>query len=400
MIHFAEDGHHRILAALGRSSFSAEPPDVRAAAVIARMEANLSAFVADAEAALKQTKRIVWPGGPELRDQAGRIVSSEGTISGMVASLGGTLMMEGFANGWFDRKKGWLKLPVLPAVSDHEILLAGDSELLSMSWRRWTHLHESARYHDNKIHVLSGSTLPSGCPENIDLVYSRDAECDVVDFIANERAIDREGSAVAELTSTMDMIGIAKGIDAPLALGPQDWISNEEALNALSLSEAVGYEIVKDQERPGGLRLIQWVRGYICLAAWTAKRMKANHSGILKIPRADLLSLLNRCSLSSSEADTFLDAVSFGRHSRDLFDAPIVRTDGDWLLIGPALAAPRLARIVPSLLASMGIQLKRKGSAFEARIVPRGVVSEGASVLFGGLRPPVYSAAMDSGSGV
>ncbi|MCW2239600.1 hypothetical protein M2351_004230 [Azospirillum canadense] len=48
-----------------------------------------------------------------------------------------------------------------------------------------------------------------------------------------------------------------------------------------------------------------------------------------------------------------------------------------------------------------GSTLRRRLTEWSATaIVPRGVVSEGASVLFGGLRPPVYSAAMDSGSGV
>jgi Nuclease-related domain len=111
------------------------------------------------------------------------------------------------------------------------------------------------------------------------------------------------------------------------------------------------------------------VRGYSALSGWAAERLAGGNVGILRTTRDELVTLLTRLSLTETQAMVFLDAVSFGRTSRDLFDAPLVRASGEWLLIGPATASPRLARIIPSLLASKRIQLKRKGRAFEERVL-------------------------------
>lgn len=364
----AEDGHHRILHLLGRTAFAAEPAPIRAAAIIARTEASLAALVADTEAALKATGRISMPGGPDLRDANGRRASADAVVSAMVASLGGTLKMEGFANRWFDRKTGQLILPMLPAVGTREVELAGQSEFLSMSWIRWERLHETARYEDSDIELLHPPALPEDCPPGFERVYARQHECETLDFIANERSIAREGISAADLSGSTGILSIGKGIEGTTAASPVEYVSTQEALNVLSLSEAVGYEIIKDLDRPGGLRLTQWVRGYMCLQE-LASSSRDPQSGLLQVSAGDFADLLQRASLTADEAAIFLDAVTFGKDRRDLFDAPVIRTKGDWLLVGPALAAPRMAKIVPSLLASMEIQLRRKGMAFEQRVI-------------------------------
>ncbi|WP_338661286.1 nuclease-related domain-containing protein [Pararoseomonas sp. SCSIO 73927] len=368
LLRVAEDGHHRILACLSRMPFSKNPPEIRAAAVVSRMEVNLAALMADLHAAVHATRGIMMPGGPVLQDATGRIFHADDVVTNMVVSLGGTLSMEGYANGWFDAD-GHLILPDLPLVDNNDIMLAGQSEALSASWIRWTRMHETARYGLTDIEVLEGGNLPSEAPPSIKLVYEREPSRDTLDYIANARTIDREAIAIAALHNTSDLSNVCKGIEGTIAAAPTEWISSEELTNSLSLSDTVGYEIVGDTERPGGLRLVQWVRGYACLASLASALTESTPPKLIRVPEETLTDILTRASLSSSEAATFLDAVSFGRSSRDLFDAPIVRTATDWLLIGPALSAPRMAKIVPSLLASRKVQLRRKGAAFEKRVL-------------------------------
>lgn len=368
IVHIAEEGYHRILGILERTEFAKLDPATRAAAVVARMEANLSVLRADTEAALVATGKVIMPGGANLRGADGQLVSSDAVVSGMVSSLSGTLMMEGYANGWFD-KKGWLVLPTLPLASDADIFRAGSSEYLSASWRKWGHLEQTARFEDTEILELAGSDLPREAPEGVELVLQREATCQTYDLIANERAMDREGISALDLHKSIDVGSVGKGVEAAVAAAPEEWVSPEELSNTLSLSEALGYEILKDEKEYGGLRLSQWVRGYAALAAWVEARQTVDRKGLLTIAQSDLKALLERVSLTASNAEQFMDAVSFGRGSRDLFDAPLVRSEGDWLLIAPALAAPRLARIIPSLLASKKIQIERKGKAFEARVI-------------------------------
>ncbi|MFF0952163.1 hypothetical protein ACFYE9_32455 [Rhizobium leguminosarum] len=369
LLQIAEDGHHRILAALQRTAFSKEPAPSRAAAVIARAEANRIALAADLDAALKAAGHLILPGGPEVKDADGNRVDADSFLGMLLEALRGTLLMEGYANKWFSGDRQWLTLPSLPAVSDREIYLAEQAEFLAMAWARWERLHEKARYFGVEINTLGSDQLPDGAPEGVKRVYERAAGGMVADFIANERAIDREGKSAADLFGTTNIGRIGKGIDNPVQLPPTEWISEQEALNSLSLSEAVGYNIAEDLERPGGLRLVQWVRGYMALAAWVSKQRGDQQKLILEIDPAEARVLLQRMSFTQDEADIFLDAVSFGAGSRDFFDAPIVRTRGNWLVIGGALFAPRMAKIVPSTLASMDVQLLRKGSAFESRVV-------------------------------
>lgn len=367
LIQLAEDGHHRILAFLSRCPFSRELPAVRAAAVIARMEANLAKLQVDSIEAMKGAGKLFMPGGVELRDDKGQLVSGDAILSGMVFSLGGTLLMEGYANDWFDNGDR-LILPLLPPVDDRAISLAFQSEYLSVSWNGWIHMHESARYHDREIEIASDPEGTDHSPARVDKIYRIKGPVNAVDFIANERSVDRDNLSATDLTIGTNIGELVQGLGSVVPLGPAGWISKEEFFNSLSLSEALGYEIANDIERPGGLRLIQWVRGYMTLCAWTAAQAKAGHIGIFRIEHASLKAILASASLSEGEADTFLDAVSFRKRSRDLFDSPLVRTEGDWLLIGAALMAPRMAKIIPSMLAQMGVQLHRKGEAFEARV--------------------------------
>lgn len=277
--------------------------------------------------------------------------------------------MEGYANKWFSGHRKWLTLPSLPPVAEREIVLATESEFLAMTWARWERLHENARYLGTDIKILAGENLPESAPEGVKRLYQRDEGGVAADFIANERTIDREGKSAADLLGSTNIGRIGKGIDGRVGLPPHEWVSQEEALGALSLSETVGYNIVEDFDKPGGLRLVQWVRGYMSLAAWVSARPDGHQALTLELDTTEVKDLLHRMSFTPDEADTFLDAVSFGESSRDFFDAPIVRTRGKFLVIGAALVAPRMAKIVPSLLASMNVQLKRKGTAFEGRVI-------------------------------
>lgn len=369
LLRIAEDGHHRILATLQQTSFAKETAAVRAAAVIARAEAGQMALAASLDAALKAAERLTMPNGPELKDQEGHHVNADASMSMSLDALRGTLVMEAYANKWFSGDGQWLTLPALPEVSEEKILLAEQAENLAISWVRWERSHEKARFFGVDIETLGADRLPEIAQVGITRIYERQEGGMLVDFIANERAIDREGKSAADLFGTTNIGRIGKGIDGEVGLPPTEWISDQEALNSLSLSEVVGYNIFEDLDKPGGLRLIQWVRGYMALSTWASTRGGSRQNLILEIDPADARDLLQRLSFTTDEANLFLDTVSFNANSRDFFDAPIVRTQGRWLIIGAAVFAPRMAKIVPSLLASIGVQLKRKGSAFESRVV-------------------------------
>ena len=365
-IRTAERGHLLILGALDRSPVAKLPLAERLAAATARAEASLAELQSLMDKALADNPTLVVPGGIRLIDDNGTPVSGDAVLTAIVEGLSGTLKMEGFAARLFE-KSGRIILPALPDADSAAIALVGMMQMLGMSWLRWERLHKTARYLDRPIRVLTGGDRPPNCPDEISTVFARPDEFDSIDWIANERAIDRESIAHADMVLTTDVADRVKGIGGTVAAAPAEWISAEEVAQCLSLSESVGFPVMEDKERHGGLRLIQWVRGFTALAAWADAATLTG--GLLRTDHAELHALLTKVSLTPSEADIFLDAASFARTSRDLFDTPLVRTEQGWLVVGAAIRSQRLARIVPSLLAAKGISIKRKGTAFENRVL-------------------------------
>jgi hypothetical protein len=127
----------------------------------------------------------------------------------------------------------------------------------SLESARWDRFHRIARYLDEDIAELAGESRPEGLPMEIATVFTRGGRVNLPDWIANERALDREGIAMADLMVTTDAAARISGIAGALPLAPDGWVPAEEIANCLSLSEAVGYEVVRDTELHGGLRLVQ-----------------------------------------------------------------------------------------------------------------------------------------------
>lgn len=363
----AENGHFRILGCLGRCPISAHPAPARFSAAFTRAEHRLSELVAMIENALASGASFTVPGGVTLTDENGEPRSADALLTAVVEGLSGFLKMEAHKGRLFT-KAGWVELPPLPMATVEDLGLYGPCEALGVFWQRWELLHQKALFGDQAIEVLVGPTLPPNRPSQITEIFTRPADANFLDWAANERAIDREGIAHRDLVTTTNVQAIAKSISGTVAALPTEWISGEEVAQVLSLSEAVGFDITKDATLYAGLSLTEWVRGYMALSAWAETKPKTADL-IRRTSCQDLIELLTRLSFTTAQAGIFLDAVSFGRKSRDLWDAPIVRTKTGWLVVGAGISSPRLAKVIPSLLASKDVQIKRKGPAFEARVL-------------------------------
>ena len=68
-----------------------------------------------------------------------------------------------------------------------------------------------------------------------------------------------------EMSLKTNMDAKASGIAMPLALPPAAFVSAQEGHAGVSLSEMLGYSIIEDNETPGGLRLVEWLRGFAVL---------------------------------------------------------------------------------------------------------------------------------------
>jgi len=196
----------------------------------------------------------------------------------------------------------------------------------------------------------------------------------VFDYVANERLNDRLFQIFMEMIVETNLEANAAGISEAVALFPVAFVSAAEGHAAISLNQLLSYDIGKDEERPGGLRLVEWLRGYAVL-----KALAENHKGdgyqaerlVFPIPRADLLAVMERCGLGNGMADRFIDAVSLKLSSRDLFDCPLMRmANGSLMVFGPGLFTADLPRVVLSTLSNQGTLVSRKkGKMFEREML-------------------------------
>jgi hypothetical protein len=372
-----EHGYRSILAALAKCDIGKQSPEIRASACISRACYQYHDFSNRTLLALQKMKRFEVSAGIDVRDDDGNPVSMDDLSEGLATSVNATLIMEAIKNDWFDGEI--VVLPSLPPVSETERYQSGATQVMALFWRHWQRLERRRRYLEGEIRTLRGDQMPSGTPPTIEAViqYVPEknglSEREVYDYLANERLKDRLIQTFLEMNVETRIGDQSVGIDAPARLPPDALISPEELHGGVSLSEILGYPIVNDTERPAGLRLVEWVRGYAVLKELGRQRAhKADATGDDLLPvftEDELLEVLERCGLERAAAARFMELASLHRASRDMFDCPLIRLAGGKVaLFAPAVLSVNIAMVVLSNLSNRTEELGRKGKAFEEHI--------------------------------
>jgi hypothetical protein len=377
LIKLVEHGYHAMLDVLANCAIGKQPPAVRVSACVSRACYEYHDLLRRQYKALKKAKELDVMAGIELRDDNGNVISPDAVIEGLAASVAMTLIMEAYKNDWFVNDV--VVLPALAAVGEQERFQSGATQVMALFWRNWQRLEKRRRFLDGEIRTLKGAQKPPGTPAQVEAVIryvpSEEgmSEREVYDYLANSRLKDRLLQTFMEMNLELRITDRSIGIDGPAKLSPDDLVSPEEGHAGVSLSEILGYSIVDDMERPGGLRLLEWVRGYAVLKELGKARAhdeKASGGDFaLVFSEAELLDILERCGLERAVAAQFIDRALLHKSSRDMFDCPLVRLqDGNILLFAPAVIDVNIPLAVLSNLSNWGEDLSRKGKAFEAHV--------------------------------
>ncbi len=363
-----EHGYRGILQTLDGCDISGLPPEKRLAAYISRAEEEFSLLMARHDEAAKRAKEILIPQGVLLAGESGERFSMDHGISSIVESFGITLLMEAHKNRLFDAQ-GHVLLPPLPAATEEDRYKAGSTQVLATCWQQWERTEERRRFLGGEFEEHSAPDLPSWVPEGIRHVYIyHPTKMEFFDFAANERLNERLILTYMEMSVETGMEAQAAGIGGAVPLLPAAFVSAEEAHTAVALCEILNYSIAEDTASPGGLRFIEWLRGYAVLKELAQKQQSAsnNTQHVFSMTPDELQSVLTRCGLTEERARTFIDLVTLGKSAKDLFDCPLVKTaEGALMVFGFALYSANLARIIFSSIAGTGEPLSRKGKAFE-----------------------------------
>jgi hypothetical protein len=377
VIKLIEHGYRAILDVLDKCAIGRQPPAVRVSACVSRACYEYQDLLRRRDKALKKAKELDVMAGIEVRDDDGNVISPDAVIEGLAASVAMTFIMEAYKNNWF--VNGVVVLPALPAVGEQERFQAGATQVMALFWRHWQRLEKRRRFLEGEIRTLRGAQRPPGTPAQVEAVIQYLAseegmsEREVYDYLANSRLKDRLLQTFMEMDVELRITDRSIGIDGPAKLPPDDFVSPEEGHAGVALSEILGYSIVDDMERPGGLRLLEWVRGYAVLKELGQARAHDNKaSGDDFAPvfsEAELLDVFERCGLERAVATQFIDRALLHKSSRDMFDCPLARLqDGNILLFAPAVVDVNIPLAVLSNLSNRGEELGRKGKAFEAHV--------------------------------
>lgn len=352
-----ERGYRAISAALALSQVMKLPADIRLMMMLAsfsdiadRLQQALQADVQSGRDVAWEQRRIPLPEGEQAY--------GDGVISG-VADLA-LLVMQTDGRDWLDEDD----VVVVPAVpSSTPINLDNVNELIELAagWKLVGRLHDRLRFFDGRIDVANDR-------DNFTRIISGLTDIERLDYIANERFHERLQQTFFEMVGGTPLVAQSRGIENPCPLEPKAFISPQEGHARVMLCEAFCSDVTSYSGKPGGLTIMEWLRGYAALQAIVeAGYVRGDPRTLMRAFNLDaLVGWLRHLGMSEDAARLFIDRVTYRQGSVDLFDNPIIgRSDGSLIVNGATTLTLDLTRVVLLAIASSGYQQDKKGVAFE-----------------------------------
>lgn len=140
--------------------------------------------------------------------------------------------------------------------------------------------------------------------------------------------------------------------------------------NKLVIERVLSLAVDDERNKCLGLTLRQWLDGYAALQDFAKNSFVDGDSESLfpMLKKRDLLDVFTRKGMLKGVAETFLDNVLFGKGSIDLYDTPVVKFGGDYLVYVPSLKDAILHELVVSNVTRNKERLSRKGDALEENL--------------------------------
>ncbi len=365
-IEIAEAGYRKLLELLKKTDASKMEATIHVASAIARADEEI-AYVGRKmnEALAKQDGMAI--NTPPL-DDMGIPLDLDGTLERCNAFVSMTLKLEAYKHGW-TTDEGEIIVPVLPKPTKEDIFLVGENLHLCVLWQRWSMTEQRARVMGRTLRFLDDKERPPGTPDKILKIVVEDGDIDNDAFyrIALERLMDKLTQNFIEIRKSVRSTAFAA--EHPTAqmvhLPPQSWLSYEEFHTVWSVEQMLGYSILSDDERPGGLRLIEWIRGYAALMLLSRNVQAGNETRT----KAGWQHFFSGYGLSADVSSLLLRNLTFRRSSRDLFDHPFLKmSNGQYRLMASAVRHSSLPVVLFSTLGHLGATLEKKGKGFESKV--------------------------------
>jgi hypothetical protein len=300
-----------------------------------------------------------------ILNEDGESYSPDAALDKIVKFL--TLTLKMFSYEYKLSISGDIIIPERINVEDSVVTGASEVFYCSLLWNELITCAKSCILFDNEIQITTKKDIPDSYREDgveFGVLFNRTIDkFERYDAISNERLARRLSQNYWEaLTDYNIENGIPKYVtdwsgtmDNPIIL--------EELPNLVSLMEAIASH--DKNQLVLGLFLREWVRGYSVI---TYLSRKIKHKVLYT--KGELICTLQLGGFKEKKAEKFINNITFGGDSRDVYDSPLVKTASlSYFLYTPAFTAPSISNIILSKFSSKNADITKKGYGFEKDII-------------------------------
>ncbi|MBY0589152.1 hypothetical protein K2X85_18410 [bacterium] len=367
--HHVELVYHEILSSVRDQVLYRLPPDVFLWAMLRQSELD-SRDLISAMNSPQPAATFVDPvaGRVSVTFSEGEINPDEFTDSTM-RTITATIKMLAYAEGWFAEDGAIeIPLPALKAVLPEDVVRM--NQYLADAWSQVERSEGKCRYFGGSVTSTERLADPGKGDQITSINFAFPDADELTLHIAGERLKRMFVGFTLGLENNTD-IQTKLAQPEPTPLPPDGFVSLPEAYGAIALSHVLFKWVGEVTEEYGGLKIVEWLRGYSFLQKLATAHLQESPRETYAIYTQRLLEeVLNRAGLSLEKAKVFIQNVTFGRYVADIYDAPLVRCkDGNLYLVASAAVAYNLAIVITSRLASLCCNLSWKGKTLEGDII-------------------------------
>ncbi|ELZ0584691.1 hypothetical protein ABSL28_002364 [Yersinia enterocolitica] len=326
------------------------------------------------EAKLRARIRTVMPEALMAQLENGEIVNIDAAYGGIIDALSLTLKMLSFEQKLL--QDGKLIAPAMPVITDEHVYKAGSIQLYASSWNALENSANRTLFFGGEIGSaqdakVSTDNLPAAYhakfPDPI-FFYRELTEIEAYDFMANRRLHTWafQNAMLMASHTTLRRAVMKEGEEVPGLT--EGFVSEDEIITLVKLSEILGYDVFADQERFHGLTLREWVRGYYALGLMGAAKQES--SCLVTFGKSEIEQGLRDYKLPEECVPILIHHLTFGQDSRDLYDSPLIYSEDDkFTLFANVLKTCNVLNVLFSRLSSLTTQYDKKGKGFEDHVV-------------------------------
>ncbi|MBO2701488.1 hypothetical protein [Shewanella algae] len=343
-------------------------PDVQIWSHINRVESQFAQIRADIDKNLqKKPKRKMLTPFVELKSEEGGNYSPDVALENQIKYLTLTLSLLAYKFKWF--QDGKIILPNKVTVGENDIFKAGSIELLARSWKGLEECSIRSILFGGDVFRNQGDEVQEdakACGVKTSYHFQRsETDFEMFDSISCERVKKRSLQNFFEIISNPEKKSIiAPDFKSVGKLSEGSFLNENEILTFGNLEDVFCTDIYSDDTEYNGITLRDWIRGYFTLR-YLSEEVRLGKL-LSTMSKLDLLNYLTSSGLLEESANTFIDLVTFGENSKDLYDCPLIKMGGDSFYLSYfSLVHANISNLILSIFSSLEIESSEKGYKFE-----------------------------------